>query len=153
MIDFGQSKEFLASLSNVSHLHFQIWDADEGLVFSSGPDEPAEPAPEELESFVEERHSIFRSSLDDEDMMFTLAAEEGAIEVAPLEVVVEESISSETVFESSDGVETMMAFVPRNGSPSSLTGSITAFSRIEGIIFSIILLLKNCNYIFSIKIA
>jgi HD-GYP domain-containing protein (c-di-GMP phosphodiesterase class II) len=51
MIDLGQSKEFLSSLSNVSHLHFQIWDADEGLVFSSGPDESAEPTPEELQDF------------------------------------------------------------------------------------------------------
>lgn len=51
MIDLGQSKDFLSSLSQVSHLHFQIWDADEGLVFSSGPDEPAEPALEELQDF------------------------------------------------------------------------------------------------------
>ena len=51
MIDLGQSREFLASLSNVSHLHFQIWDADEGLVFSSGPIEPAEPILEELQDF------------------------------------------------------------------------------------------------------
>jgi HD-GYP domain-containing protein (c-di-GMP phosphodiesterase class II) len=51
MIDLGQSKDFLSSLSHVSHLHFQIWDADEGLVFSSGPDEPAEPALEELQDF------------------------------------------------------------------------------------------------------
>lgn len=50
-MDLGQSKELLSSLSNVSHLHFQIWDADEGLVFSSGPDEPAEPVLEELEDF------------------------------------------------------------------------------------------------------
>ena len=51
MIDLGQSKEFLSSLSIVSHLHFQIWDADEGLVFSSGPDESTEPALEELQDF------------------------------------------------------------------------------------------------------
>lgn len=51
MIDLGQSKDFLSSLSQVSHLHFQIWDADEGLVFSAGPDEPAEPALEELLDF------------------------------------------------------------------------------------------------------
>ncbi len=51
MIDLGQSRDFLSSLSQVSHLHFQIWDADEGLVFSSGPDEPAEPALEELLDF------------------------------------------------------------------------------------------------------
>ncbi|RLA87005.1 MAG: hypothetical protein DRG34_05920, partial [Deltaproteobacteria bacterium] len=51
MIDLGQSKDFLSSLSQVSHLHFQIWDADEGLVFSSGPDEPAEPALEKLQDF------------------------------------------------------------------------------------------------------
>lgn len=48
MIDLGQCKDFLSSLSQVSHLHFQIWDADEGLVFSSGPDEPAL---EELQDF------------------------------------------------------------------------------------------------------
>ena len=51
MIDLGQSRDFLSSLSQVSHLHFQIWDADEGLVFSSGPDETAEPALEELQDF------------------------------------------------------------------------------------------------------
>ncbi|MGD8686195.1 MAG: hypothetical protein PVH15_05450, partial [Syntrophobacterales bacterium] len=51
MIDLGQSEEFLSSLSNVSHLHFQIWDADEGLVFSSGPDDSTEPALEELQDF------------------------------------------------------------------------------------------------------
>ena len=51
MIDLGQSREFLSSLSNVSHLHFQIWDADEGLVFSSRPNEPAEPIIEELQDF------------------------------------------------------------------------------------------------------
>ncbi len=51
MIDLGQSKDFLSSLSQVSHLNFLIWDADEGLVFSSGPDEPAEPTLEELQDF------------------------------------------------------------------------------------------------------
>lgn len=51
MIDLGPFKEFLSSLSQVSHLNFQIWDAAEGLVFSSGPDEPAEPAREELQDF------------------------------------------------------------------------------------------------------
>ena len=51
MIDLGQSRDFLSSLSHVSHLHFQIWDADEGLVFSSGPDEPAEPTLKEIQDF------------------------------------------------------------------------------------------------------
>ena len=51
MIDLGQSKDFLSSLSQVSHLHFQIWDADEGLVFSSGKEGSKEPALKELQDF------------------------------------------------------------------------------------------------------
>lgn len=67
-----------------------------------------EPALEEFETFIMERPSIFRSSSSiaegEEDMMFTLVSDEGAIEVIPLEIDEEASIPSETIFESSDGV-------------------------------------------------
>ncbi len=67
-----------------------------------------EPGLEEFETFTMERPSIFRSPSSliegEEDMMFTLVSDEGAIEVTPLEIDEEASIPSETIFESSDGV-------------------------------------------------
>lgn len=67
-----------------------------------------EPGLEEFETFTMERPSIFRSSSSlaegEEDMLFTLVSDEGAIEVTPLEIDEEASIPSETIFESSDGV-------------------------------------------------
>jgi hypothetical protein len=67
-----------------------------------------EPGLEEFETFTMERPSIFRSPSSlvegEEDMMFTLLSDEGAIEVTPLEIDEEASIPSETIFESSDGV-------------------------------------------------
>lgn len=66
-----------------------------------------EPGPEEFGTFTLERPSIFKSPAslaEEEEMMFTLAVDEGAIEVAPLEMDGEGSIPSETVFESSEGI-------------------------------------------------
>ncbi|MEE9152417.1 MAG: zinc ribbon domain-containing protein, partial [Thermoplasmata archaeon] len=67
-----------------------------------------EPSPEEFETFALERPSIFRSPSSiaegEDDMMFTLVADEEATEVIPLEIEGEGSIPSETIFESTDGV-------------------------------------------------
>ena len=51
MMDIGTSQELLSSLAEISQLDFQIWDADEGLVFSSGQEGSTEPALKELRDF------------------------------------------------------------------------------------------------------
>jgi len=50
----GPAKEFLASLAKISKLNFQIWDIQEGLVFSADPDQYQAPPLQELEDFSEE---------------------------------------------------------------------------------------------------
>ena len=47
----GPAKEFLASLAQISNMHFQVWDADEGLLFSSTPDHSAAHCLEHLHDF------------------------------------------------------------------------------------------------------
>ena len=51
MLDLGSSKGLLSSLSRISLLNFQVWDAEEGLVFSSGVDPAPEPPSQELQDF------------------------------------------------------------------------------------------------------
>ncbi len=51
MLDLRTSKGFLLSLSRISLLNFQVWDAEEGLVFSSGVDPALEPPNQELQDF------------------------------------------------------------------------------------------------------
>jgi response regulator RpfG family c-di-GMP phosphodiesterase len=50
----GPAKEFLASLAKISKLNFQIWDIQEGLVFSADPDQYMAPPLQELEDFSAE---------------------------------------------------------------------------------------------------
>ena len=47
----GPAKEFLASLAKISKLTFQVWDIQEGLVFSSNSDQYLAPPLQELEDF------------------------------------------------------------------------------------------------------
>ena len=50
----GPAKEFLASLAKISKLNFQIWDIQEGLVFSADSDQRMAPPLQELEDFSEQ---------------------------------------------------------------------------------------------------
>ena len=45
------AKEFLASLAKISKLNFQLWDSEEGLLFSANSDEHMAPPLEEVEDF------------------------------------------------------------------------------------------------------
>ena len=49
----GPAKEFLASLAKISNLNFQIWDINEGLVFSADSNQHLAPPLQELEDFSE----------------------------------------------------------------------------------------------------
>ena len=49
----GPAKEFLASLAKISQMNFQIWDIDEGLVFSADSNQQMAPPLQELENFSE----------------------------------------------------------------------------------------------------
>jgi HD-GYP domain-containing protein (c-di-GMP phosphodiesterase class II) len=49
----GPAKEFLASLAKISKMNFQIWDIDEGLVFSADSNQQMAPPLQELENFSE----------------------------------------------------------------------------------------------------
>lgn len=62
MTTIGPAKEFLASLAQISKLHLQVWDVDEGLVFSSSSDQPAGPPLQELGDFSEQiiKHAKFQ---------------------------------------------------------------------------------------------
>jgi HD-GYP domain-containing protein (c-di-GMP phosphodiesterase class II) len=50
----GPAKEFLASLAKISKLNFQIWDINDGLVFSADSDQYMAPPLQELEDFSAE---------------------------------------------------------------------------------------------------
>ena len=50
----GPAKEFLASLAKISKLNFQVWDIQEGLVFSANSDQHLAPPQEEIEDFCAE---------------------------------------------------------------------------------------------------
>jgi HD-GYP domain-containing protein (c-di-GMP phosphodiesterase class II) len=50
----GPAKEFLASLAKISKLNFQVWDIQEGLVFSANSDQHLAPPQKELEVFCAE---------------------------------------------------------------------------------------------------
>ena len=50
----GPAKEFLASLAKISKLNFQVWDIQEGLVFSANSDQHMATPQEELEDFCAE---------------------------------------------------------------------------------------------------
>jgi HD-GYP domain-containing protein (c-di-GMP phosphodiesterase class II) len=54
MIKMGPAKEFLASLAKISKLNFQVWDMQEGLVFSANSDQHMAPPLQELENFSAE---------------------------------------------------------------------------------------------------
>jgi HD-GYP domain-containing protein (c-di-GMP phosphodiesterase class II) len=47
----GPAKEFLASLAKISKLNFQVWDIQEGLVFSADSDQQMATPLQELEDF------------------------------------------------------------------------------------------------------
>ena len=50
----GPAKKFLASLAKISKLNFQVWDIQEGLVFSANSDQHMATPQEELEDFCAE---------------------------------------------------------------------------------------------------
>jgi HD-GYP domain-containing protein (c-di-GMP phosphodiesterase class II) len=54
MMKMTAAKEFLASLAKISKLNFQVWDMQEGLVFSANSDRHMAPPLQELEDFSAE---------------------------------------------------------------------------------------------------
>ncbi|UCE37620.1 MAG: hypothetical protein JSW00_19590 [Thermoplasmata archaeon] len=78
-----------------------------------------EPGEEEFETFALEKPSIFRSPQSlteaEEEMFFTLAAEEGAVEVVPLEIGSEATIASETIYDDTDGVVEIVEISDESG--------------------------------------
>lgn len=87
MLDLGSSKGFLSSLSRISLLNFQVWDAAEGLVFSSGIGSALEPPSQELRDFSTQiiNQAAFRwARLKGKDLLFGIPIKNGEAVIGSL---------------------------------------------------------------------
>jgi HD-GYP domain-containing protein (c-di-GMP phosphodiesterase class II) len=83
----GAAREFLTSLAQISKFHFQIWDADDGLLFSSTPDNFAGPPLEELHDFsrkIIEQATFQHAHLNGAEGLFGVPIKDGEAVVGSL---------------------------------------------------------------------